>query len=138
MIESLRPGGWLVVEEGDFDEPVVVTREHPGAGAFERVWHAMTAFLSDSMDVRYGSRLPRIGWGLGLVDFHTEAVRTFSPGGDPGLLAMKMAVDLFRDQLLSSTALWEDDLDIATAALEDPSFVCGTPLSYAIFGRKRE
>jgi len=72
------------------------------------------------------------------VDFHTEAVRTFSPGGDPGLLAMKMAVEMFRDQLLGSTALWEDDLDFATAALEDPSFVCGTPLSYAIFGRKPE
>jgi hypothetical protein len=40
--------------------------------------------------------------------------------------------------LLASTALWEDDLDLATAALADPSFVCGTPLSYAIFGRKAE
>jgi SAM-dependent methyltransferase len=138
MMASLRPGGWLVVEEGDFDEPVVITREHPGAGAFERVWHAMTAFLSDSIDVRYGMRLPRIGWGLGLVDFHTEAVRTFSPGGDPGLVAMRLAVEMFREQLLASTALWEDDLDLATAALADPSFVCGTPLSYAIFGRKAE
>jgi SAM-dependent methyltransferase len=136
MVASLRPGGWLVVEEGDFDEPVVVTREHPAAGSFERVWHAMTAFLSESMDVRYGTRLPRIGWGLGLEDFHTEATRTFSPGGEPGPMAMKLAVDMFREQLLASTALWEDDLDLATAALEDPSFVCGTPMSYAIFGRK--
>jgi SAM-dependent methyltransferase len=136
MIASLRPGGWLVVEEGDFDEPVVITREHPASGSFERVWHAMTAFLCESMDVRYGTRLPRIGWGLGLVDFHTEATRTFSPGGEPGPMAMKLAVDMFREQLLASTALWEDDLDLATAALEDPSFVCGTPMSYAIFGRK--
>jgi SAM-dependent methyltransferase len=136
MIASLRPGGWLVVEEGDFDEPVVTTREHPAAGSFERVWHAMTAFLSESMDVRYGTRLPRVGWGLGLEDFRTEATRTFSPGGEPGPMAMKLAVDMFRDQLLASTALWEDDLDLAAAALADPSFVCGTPMSYAIFGRK--
>jgi hypothetical protein len=89
------------------------------------------------MDVRYGTRLPRIGWCLGLDDFRTEATRTYSPGGEPGPMAMKLALDMFREQLLESTALWEDDLDMATAALEDPSFVCGTPMSYAIFGRKR-
>ena len=138
MVSSLRPGGWLVVEEGDFDEPVVVTREHPAAGAFERVWHAMTAFLSESMDVRFGTRLPRLGWGLALTDFHTQATRTYSPGGDAGPMAMKLAVEMFRDQLLATTALWEDDLDMATAALEDPSFVCGTPVSFALFGRKPE
>lgn len=137
MVASLRPGGWLVVEEGDFDEPAVVTREHPAAASFERVWHAMTAFLSGSMDIRYGTRLPRIGWCLGLDNFRTEATRTYSPGGEPGPMAMKLALDMFREQLLASTALWEDDLDMATAALEDPSFVCGTPMSYAIFGRKR-
>jgi hypothetical protein len=136
MIASLCPGGWLVVEEGDFDEPSVVTREHPAAGSVERVWHAMTAFLSGSMDVRFGSRLPRMGWGLGLDGFHTEATRTYSPGGDAGPMAMCMAIDLFRDQLLGSTALWEDDLDMAASALEDPSFVCGSPTSYAIIGRK--
>jgi hypothetical protein len=136
MIASLRPGGMLVVEEGDFDEPSVVTREHPASGAFERVWHAMTAFLSDLMDVRFGTRLPRLGWSLGLKEFHTEATRTYSPGGDPGPMAMKMAVEMFRDQLLGATVLWEDDLDMAAAALEDPSFVCGSPMSYAIVGRK--
>jgi len=136
MIESLRPGGWLVVEEGDFDEPSIVTREHPAAGSVERVWHAMTAFLSESMDVRFGTRLPRIGWSLGLEEFHTEATRTYSPGGDAGPMAMKLAVEMFRDQLLGGTALWEDDLDMATAALEDPSFVCGSPMSYAIIGRR--
>jgi len=136
MLESLRPGGFLVVEEGDFDEPSIVTREHPAAGAVERVWHAMTAFLSESMDVRFGTRLPRFGWGLGLEEFHTEATRTYSPGGDPGPMAMKLAVEMFRDQLLGATALWEDDLDMATAALEDPSFVCGSPMSYAIIGRR--
>ena len=137
MVASLRPGGWLVVEEGDFDEPAVVTREHPAAGAFERVWHAMTVFLSGSMDVRYGTRLPRIGSCLGLDDFRVESTRTYSPGGEPGPMAMKLAMDMFRDQLLASTAHWEDDLVLATAALEDPSFVCGTPMSYAVFGRKR-
>ena len=136
MIESLRPGGWLVVEEGDFDEPAVVTREHPAAGSVERVWHAMTAFLSESMDVGFGTRLPRMGWGLHLEEFYTEATRTYSPGGDPGPMAMKLAVEMFRDQLLGATALWEDDLDMATAALEDPSFVCGSPMSYAIIGRR--
>jgi SAM-dependent methyltransferase len=136
MVKALRPGGWLVVEEGDFDEPVVVTREHPAAGAFERVWHATTAFLSDVLDVRLGTRLPRLGWGLGLTDFHVEAHRNYGPGGNPPQLAMKLALDMFRGQLLGSTALWEDDLDMATAALEDPSFVCGSPLSYALFGRR--
>jgi SAM-dependent methyltransferase len=137
MVGALRPGGRLVVEEGDFDEPRVVTREHPAAGAFERVWHATTAFLSESMDVRLGARLPRAGLALGLDDYHVECTHTYSPGGDPGPMAMRIAVEMFRDRLLEATALWEDDLDLATAALEDPSFVCAGPTSYAIFGRRR-
>jgi len=138
MIASLRPGGWLVVEEGDFGEPMVITREHPAAGAFERVWHAMTAFLADSMDARYGTKLPRIGGGLGLDELHTEATRAFNAGGANAPTAMKVALDVFRPFLLSSTAVWEDDLDLASAALEDPSFVCGSPTSYVMLGRKPE
>lgn len=136
MVASLRPGGWLVVEEPMFVEPDVVTREHAAAGAYERVSRAAMEYLESRMDLRFGDRAMRIAAYMGLDEFSAEQARMYAPGGHPGPIMNMLTWEMIRDELLASTDLFPDDLDVASAAMLDPSFIASSPYLFGVFGRK--
>lgn len=136
MVEALRPGGWLVVEEPVYTEPLFVSREHPAAGAVERVYAAFREFFADLMDVEFGSTVMQLVAGMGLEDFSAEQTRLFAPGGCPGPLTNMLTWDLFREELIASGALVSDDFDVAEAAMRDPSFIASSSFFFGVFARK--
>jgi ubiquinone/menaquinone biosynthesis C-methylase UbiE len=136
MVSSLRPGGWLVIEEPVFAEPDVVTREHAAAGAYERVSRALVECLSSMMDVRFGETAMRMVAHMGLDEFCVDQTRLYAPGGHPGPITNMLTWEMFRNDLLASGGLYPDDLDVASAAMLDPSFICSSPFMYGVFGRK--
>jgi ubiquinone/menaquinone biosynthesis C-methylase UbiE len=59
LLECLKPGGWLVLEEPDFGAIQAFIGPEPLQEAFERVGRAILAlFASRGMDPRFGTRLP--------------------------------------------------------------------------------
>ena len=136
MVSALRPGGWLVVEEPVFTEPLFVTREHPAAGAVERVYAAFREYFSSFMDLEFGSKVMQIVAGMGLDDFSAEQTRLYSRGGQPGPMTNMLTWELFRDALLEAGSVAPDDLDVAGAAMQDPSFIASSSFFFAVFARK--
>lgn len=136
MVSALRPGGWLLVEEPVFVEPGIVTREHMGAGAVERVYGAFRKLLSDLMDLEFGNKVLHMVAHMGLDEFFAEQTRMYAPGGHPGPIANMLTMEMFREQLLASGAVAPDDLDVACAAMLDPSFIGSSPFLLGVFGRK--
>jgi SAM-dependent methyltransferase len=136
MVSALRPGGWLVVEEPVFVEPCILTREHPAAGACERVYRAFAEVLSSHMDLNLGARVMQVVAGLGLDEFYGEQTRMFTRGGLPGPITYMLTWEMFRERLLASGAIYPDDLDVARAAMLDPSFIGSGPFVVGAFGRK--
>ncbi|HYZ93045.1 MAG TPA: methyltransferase domain-containing protein [Actinomycetota bacterium] len=136
MVGSLRPGGWLVVEEPVFCDPVVVTREHAAAGAYERVMRTFVDVMSSRMDVRFGETAMRLVAQMGLDEFTVEETRLYAHGGHPGPITNMLTWEMVRNDLLEADGLYPDDLDVASAAMLDPSFICSSPFLYGVFARK--
>ncbi len=136
MVGALRPGGWLVVEEPVFTEPLFVTREHAAAGAVERVYAALTDYLSVFMDLHFGEKVLQMVADQRMDDFYAEQTRLYAHGGHPGPIVNMLTWEMFRDQLLASEAIAPDDIDLASAAMLDPSFIASSAFMFGVFGRK--
>ncbi len=136
MVSALRPGGWLVVEEPVYTEPLFVTREHTAAGAVERVQSAFREYFSSLMDLEFGSKVMQLVAGMGLEEFSAEQTRLFAAGGQPGPMTNMLTWELFRDALLAAGSVAPDDLDVACSAMQDPSFVASSSFFYGVFARK--
>jgi SAM-dependent methyltransferase len=108
LITSLRPGGWLLVEESDF-YPVDATAPEPYRGA----WTAVNVALARAgMVLNWARHLPALLQGLGLVAIEGEAEVAMFPGGS----AMAELVQL--TFLHAREAVPPDARDAIDAAIE--------------------
>jgi trans-aconitate methyltransferase len=120
MIASLRPGGWLLVEESDF-----VTLFHGCASetarkvvtASVRATEAMTGSQSE-----YGRRLLDDVWAQGLVDVQASGRVEMMRGGTPLCAHLRLSIAKVRSTVLNSGAVDAKEFDEALARLDDPAF----------------
>jgi SAM-dependent methyltransferase len=113
LIQALRPGGWLVVEEGDtFATGGSVDEEEDHTRAM-RAWQAAIAV---AIDVDLGRRLPRMFSERGLADIGVECEVPFVEGGSPGAEFTLLTFDQMNERaggnLLDAETLarWKDML----------------------------
>jgi hypothetical protein len=77
LVNAVRPGGWLLVEEADGSASFgAADPEHPRAAGFDRssraLWTALKA--TGTMDLDFGRRLPALFEGLGVRDLGHEGM----------------------------------------------------------------
>ena len=135
MIASLRPGGWLLVEESDFvtlfhgckSEPVrkVVT-------AAVRAGEAMTGSQSE-----YGRHLLDDVCAQGLVDVEASGRVEMMRGGTPLCTHLRLSIAKVRSTVLDSGVVDAKEFDEALARLEDPAFATMSAITMAVWGRRR-
>jgi SAM-dependent methyltransferase len=124
MTASLAPGGWLVVEEGDFG-----LVEFAGAAESARateVLHTLHAHWAAAGIVNsfFGRQLPGLVLVLGLESFDVAvSTQTGSPG-HPAYEATRLAWPNLRAGF-AATGTAEDDLRCIDIALADSTFVVG-------------
>jgi SAM-dependent methyltransferase len=58
LLECLRPGGWLVVEDGDWGTIGPVDPFHPCYAPYHRAWQAGEWWASRGYDPTFGRKLP--------------------------------------------------------------------------------
>jgi SAM-dependent methyltransferase len=122
MAATLRPGGWLVLEEPDFIPARFAGGPTEFAGAFERVNAAIDAmFVSRNMDPALGAHLPAIlsKLGLSLVAVETEA--HLVAGGSEIALMMKASTEQLRDKYVGTGLASDDDIEGYLRFAQDPS-----------------
>jgi SAM-dependent methyltransferase len=131
LVEALRPGGWLVVEEPD-----VYPVEALDHGPFAALWSALAeAAAPHGFRVDVGRRLPGLLLARGLVEVRSEADGGFFPGGSP--MAELLAVSI--GQLLEQIRLPEPDERTAGQVLTDladPARWFPAPAVVAALGRR--
>lgn len=92
IIASLKPGGWLVLEEPDFSSARASAGVAELRRAFNNVHNAIEVmFSARGLDHAFGSRLPSL-----LLEHHFESISieneaTIVPGGSPHALMMAMS-----------------------------------------------
>jgi len=132
FVKATRPGGWIVVEDGDwsaFDaqplpEPLAsVVRAMQGGGLRRSSW-----------DTTLGSRLLRMLSVRGLVDLdlvgESHAMRA-GYTGDWYYLGIETAAD----RLVEAGLVTREQVDGALALVRSPEFVMMSPLSISVRGR---
>lgn len=136
MVQALKPGGWLLVEDSD-DVSMVLDPRCPPSQEFVKGHLAVRQFFTAAgFDSNYGRRLFGDVRAAGLVDIggegHVELVRP----GTPQHQFLLLTIAQLRDRLAQTGALSDDDADAFVATVNADDFVAISPITLAVWGRK--
>jgi SAM-dependent methyltransferase len=124
MIDALRPGGWLFVEEVDTGWVAATDPGHPRAAEFNRtaraLWAAMQA--TGPLDPTFGRRMPALVERFGVWVLGHDGATLIGPGGGPYARCARMTEELLRDRFIAAGVLTKADFDERYRAYDDPSF----------------
>lgn len=134
MLESLRPGGLLVVETGDWDSRL------PGADppVLDAVIAAgMELMVAGGYETDSGRRLPGRLEALGLKNLAGRTVSVLGRGGDTAAARWALnSLERIAPSVLGLGKLSEAQIDAARTALADPGARFWSPPAVAAWGWK--
>ncbi|HXW35632.1 MAG TPA: methyltransferase [Acidimicrobiales bacterium] len=136
MVNALKPGGSLLVEEPDFVS-ILGTAEPP---ALRRTITAAMVFLESTcpVEVTYGRRLFDDLAAAGLSDVAAEGRSPIVRGGSPPAADfLRLTIEKFRVPLLDQGKVSEQEFAEATEALQDPRRSFVMPMTVAAWGQRR-
>jgi SAM-dependent methyltransferase len=112
MVSSIRPGGWLVLEEPDFTAARCALGPSSLAAAFERVHRAIQRmYAMRSMDPAFGFHLPRYLADAGLATVQVEHDAPIVRGGSGVPLMMRRSAEQLREKYVATGVARGEDVD---------------------------
>ena len=134
LLGALKPGGWLVIEDGEMLGFAEQTLPEPYAGLHRIIAGAVH---DEWRDPHFGLRALDLMRGHGLEDLDVVGdvwpMRPGEPGGEWWFLALERALPRLVEVGVASPA----DADAALAQVRAPGFVMLSPCSIATMGRLR-
>ncbi len=120
MVASLRPDGWLVLEEPDFLASRFVRGSGEHAASFGRVNAAIERmFVGRDMNPSLGAVLPAALRTLGLTLVAVESEAHLVSGGSEIALMMKASTEQLRDKYVATGLASDDDIENYSRFAED-------------------
>lgn len=139
LVSSLKPGGWLVVEDQDI---VSVSPAFESAGMNQQFMVRSSALLrlltAAGVDLEYGRRLYSELRGQNLVEVSAEGRVNVVRGGTPEARYWRLTWEQLRPQLVRSRLLSEWDVEEFIELLNDPNHAWLSPTIVAAWGRRPE
>jgi SAM-dependent methyltransferase len=137
LAASLRPGGWLLVEDSDLASFMRVSFPH--CARFERAYGQFIEALSSAgFRPKLGTRLGDELRALGLNEVRLiGAVMEGTGGSDhPGNKVYRMTVQRMRERMVDAKLLTNEEIDQFLADLGSPELHAITAIHCAAWGRK--
>ncbi|MBV9822167.1 MAG: methyltransferase domain-containing protein [Actinobacteria bacterium] len=137
LVSTLRPGGWLVIEDADTAlQPLVCPDEHgPAQQLANQVQTAIRELLAArGADLAFGRTLPRLLRSAGLTDVRADGFFPLSTPARQGLQAA--TVRQVRDKLLSAGLISEPDIEQHLTDLAGGQLDLATAPLISAWGRK--
>jgi SAM-dependent methyltransferase len=124
LVDAVRPGGWLLVEEIDVGCFGAAEPGHPRAAEFDLRTQALWAGVQamGPIDLTYGRRLPALVAGCGVRELGHDGVTLTGRGGDPMARFAQMTDELLRERFVAAGVLREANFDELHRTYDDPSF----------------
>lgn len=135
LVEALRPGGWLVVEDGDMRAFEAQALPEPMRRVHTAMIEASKARLG--WDPYLGSRLVDLFRSRGLVDIDVVGDAWAMRGGEDSGEWWFLALEHVADVLPALGAVTREEIDAALALARSPGFVMLGPLSIGVVGRRQ-
>jgi SAM-dependent methyltransferase len=121
LVDRLRPGGWLVLEEPDFTLARAYAGDEVHGRAYARVQRAIRAmFESRGLDPGFGARLPALLGRAGLEAIAVEHDAPIVAGSTAAARIMQLSAAQLRAHYLATGCVDEADLARYHAYCSDP------------------
>jgi SAM-dependent methyltransferase len=137
LVGSLRPGGWLVLDEFDCSWTPVLMSPHEGADRiFERV-HArfLDSLTAAGADVTWGRKVFGEFVRAGLRDVSSTTFATAWTGGSVGAGLHRANTSQLADRILEQGGT-QEDLQLLWSLLDDPGFAVQSYPMISVRGRR--
>jgi SAM-dependent methyltransferase len=122
MIASLKPGGWLVLEEPDFSSSRAFAGHPDLRRAFDNVHRAIESmFRARGMDHAFGARLPALLQERGFEELTIENDAAIVPGGSPHAAMMAMSTAQLADKYVATGLASAEDIAGYAKFAADPA-----------------
>ena len=136
MILSLKPGGWLLMEEYDscsmLPDPVANPNETILATHL-----AMQRLLEDNgVNRRYGRLLSGLLRARGLSSVGAEAQLFLWQSGSPGIAMMRANFEQLRERMIERNYITRQEFDGDLAQLDDPDLLMPSSILWSVWGRR--
>ncbi|HMS82884.1 MAG TPA: methyltransferase domain-containing protein [Nitrospira sp.] len=139
MVECLRPGGWLLDEDGDWGMVAPVDPSHSHYTFYHRAWKNGDWWTARGYDPAFGRTLPMLFERCGLINIHHEASASVVRGGSPWGQWWLQSLEGIRASEQADGSLTEErdqEYRVLTAPLTDPSFWFLNALIHACSGQR--
>jgi SAM-dependent methyltransferase len=139
MVECLRPGGWLLDEDGDWGTAGPVDPSHPRYAGYHREYQAGEWFASRGYDPFFGRKLASLFERCGLENIGHQATAEVVRGESPWALWWRDTLDAIRVWGLADGGLTEspeEEHEALTAPCTEPSVWFMTELLHACSGQR--
>ncbi len=138
LVAALRPGGWILVEEPDFDVRVPEPLADPVKAEFFQTMYERMNILSDKHGIarQYGNEVPARLRALGLKLIRVEGHVAYAYGGDPEAEFNYLSLTQMRDIILEVTDITGDEYDQLLDLYKDPDFGWRSTLTVSTAARK--
>lgn len=138
MVAALRPGGWILIEEGDMGLLAPAEADHPRSANFQVVARAIADAVTASrlIDSYFGRRVRAIVERFDLADVAHEGSVPVIRGGEPGARFFQLSSEVVGPKLQAAGVLTHGQLAEHQAAYEDPTFTFAGMTNFAAWGRK--
>lgn len=139
LVDALRPGGWLVVEEFDVAlvDPSFATRQPEMLAALDNMYGALDQLMTArGANRRLGHSLHGMLNDLGLE--HTGAAGSFvvGSGGSDATALMRANFEQVRGEAVVAGLIQDAEIDQLLACMDDPAFTMCTPTLVTAWGRR--
>jgi trans-aconitate methyltransferase len=135
---SLKPGGWILLEEPDFGIAFPSNFEDDWGRTFTRISEAIKE-LYQSMGIqwRMGRKVPSLFQNHGLQNLGTDVSAFMSKGGSGVSQIMKRSVEYLREPLLKTGKTLSKDVDLYIKLCDELSFWATYYATFSTWGKKK-
>jgi SAM-dependent methyltransferase len=136
IISSLKPGGWLLMEEYDSCSMLPDPVANPAETVLE-THLAMLRLLEDNgVNRRYGRLLPGLLRARGLSSVGTEAQLFMWQGGSVGIAMMRANLEQLRETMIEQNYITRQEFERDLAQLDDPDLLMPSSILWSVWGRR--
>jgi SAM-dependent methyltransferase len=136
MVELLRPGGWLVAEDGDWGCPGPVDPVDAVGAAHRAVYRGGEWWVDRGFDPWFGRSLPRLFERCGLVDIRHEGRTEILRGGGTWGRWWASGLPVIASQGQGEAGGSPEEVAALCAPFEDSSTWISREILHACWGRK--
>jgi SAM-dependent methyltransferase len=136
MIEALKPGGWIVIEE--FDALTFLSDPSISPGEVNlRVRHAFDeALTARGVDLHCGRLLAHELKANGLVQVGVDAAVSLWGGKSIGTKLLKLHFEEMREPMISSGLISQEEFEADLKRIDEEDFLMPSPMMWTAWGRK--